>query len=528
MPLPNPNNNKTEVAQLKSMLATVQHDNKKLQAENVSLQAKCEAIQEQLTKALKKIEWLQEQIELFGHRQFGKHSETSQSLKLPLFDEEQADEVEEQISALDEQTEQICYSRRKRNGSRRNIDTRQLPRETVVHSLSVEEQRCACGHQMQPIGEDKSEKIDYIPAQVKVIEHITLKYACKACERIKSAKRPEFPLQKSMATSNFIVDVVIKKYDEHLPLYRQSKILERDGIAILDSTLGNWVMAAAEGLSALGKALWQQISFSGYLQADETKVKILKPDKMGYMWLYQGLDPNNRFITCEFDLSRAARVAKERLKNFSGLLQTDGYCGYTDIGKQDSVIHLGCWDHSRRKFVDADKVCGNQGKGIAAEFIQLINQLYKIEQEITHASDEKRYQLRQEKAKPILDSVFKKAKQINALPKSTLATAITYLKNNESKLRRYIDYGKAHISNCLTENRIRPFAVGRRNWLFVGNHDSANKSALLYSLIQTCKINSVNVRKYLTYVLNQVHAMRRGEVDPTSLLPQFINPDILN
>lgn len=381
---------------------------------------------------------------------------------------------------------------------------------------------------MRKFGEDKVEKIDYIPAQLKVIEHITPKYSCKSCDTIKSAEKPKYPLQKGMASANLITDVILKKYDEHLPLYRQSKILERDGIIIPDNTLGNWVMGAAEALLPLGEALWQQIILSKYIQADETRVKILKPDKKGFMWVYQGLDPDNRFVCFEFDLTRSAQVPENRLKNFSGLLQTDGYSGYINLGKQESIIHLGCWDHARRKFVDADKICINKGKGIASEFIKLIARLYKVEREINHFSDKKRGQARQRRSTLILDKLFQKAKKINAPPKSSLGTAITYLLNNELELRHYVNYGNAHMSNCLTENIIRPFAVGRRNWLFVGNEVSANRSALLYSLIQTCKINKINVRKYLVYVLNQVHAMRHGEINPTSLLPQFIDPESLS
>jgi len=514
--------NKTDVSKLKSVIAT-------LQTNNVNLQANVDALQEQLKKSLEKINWFEEQLKLGRHRQFGKQSETSHSLKLPLFDDNESDEVTETITPIDDEMEKVNYSRRKKKGSQRNIDTSKLPRETIIHDLSPEEKMCACcDKEMQKIGEDKSEKVDYIPAQLKVIEHITPKYACKPCDTILMAKKPESPIQKSMATANLIADVVIKKYDEHLPLYRQSKILARDGVDISDNTLGNWVMGAAEVLAPLGEALWKQIVLSKYMQADETRVKILKPDKKGFMWVYQGLDPGNRFVMFEFNLTRAASVPENRLKGFSGLLQTDGYSGYTNIGKQEGVIHLGCWDHARRKFVEADKVCALKEQGTAVQFIKLINKLYKVEQEIKHASNEARYQARQEKSKLILDAIFDKAKTINALPKSKLGDAITYLKNNEAHLRRYIDHGPAHISNCLTENIIRPFAVGRRNWLFVGNEDSANKSALLVSLIQTCRINKINVRKYLVYALNQVHAMRRGEIDPTMLLPQFINPEILN
>ncbi len=434
----------------------------------------------------------------------------------------------EKVTPIDDENEQVTYSRKKKKkGSTRNIDTSKLPSERVLHDLSAEEKQCACGCQMQKIGEDTSEKIDYIPAQLKVIVHVTPKYACRACETVKAAKKPEFPLQKSMATTNLIVDVILKKYDAHLPLYRQSKLLERDGIIIPDNTLGNWVMGAAEALSPLAEAFWEQVALSTYLQADETRVKILYPDKTGYIWAYQGLDRKNRFVMFEFDLTRAASVPEKRLTHFAGWLQTDGYSGYTAIGKRQNVTHLGCWDHARRKFTDAIKANLDNRTGIAAQCLALINKLYRIERTIKQASDEIRYQVRQEEAKSVLDELFNLVNKINALPKSTLGTAITYLKNNEIPLRQYVEYGHTHISNCLTENIIRPFAVGRRNWLFVGNEHSANKSALLYSLIQTCKINKINVRHYLTYVLNQAHAIRRGDIDAASLLPQFIDPQIL-
>lgn len=511
------------ISQLKSVNATLLKQNNLLKA---NLQAQTESLEEKLNQAIKKIQWYEEQIKLGKHRQFAKQSETSQTLS--LFDDNESDEVTEKITPIDDETGQVNYSRKKKKkGSARNIDTSKLPAERILHDLSDEEKVCSCGCQMQKIGEDISEKIDYIPAQLKVIVHVTPKYACHACETIKAAQRPEYPLQKSMATTNLIVDVILKKYDAHLPLYRQSKLLERDGIHIPDNTLGNWVMGTADALSPLAEAFWEQVALSNYIQADETRVKILYPDKTGYIWAYQGLDPKNRFVVFEFDLTRAASVPEKRLARFSGWLQTDGYSGYSHIGHRQNVTHLGCWDHARRKFTDAVKANPDNKTGIAVQCLALINKLYMIERTIKQASDEIRYQARQEKAKPVLDSLFSLVRRINALPKSTLGTAITYLKNNELQLCQYVDYGHTHISNCLTENSIRPFAIGRRNWLFVGNEDSANKSALLYSLIQSCKINKINVRQYFTCILNKVHAMRRGDIEPTTLLPQFIDFQIL-
>jgi len=215
------------------------------------------------------------------------------------------------------------------------------------------------------------------------------------------------------------------------------------------------------------------------------------------------------------------------LEHFSGILQTDGYSGYNAFRRRTDIVNLGCWDHARRKFVDAIKVAGGNKSGVSGEMVKLINKLYKIEREHKNASIEKRYLARQKYARPILEALYKKAEQINVLPKSTLGNAFGYLKNNKPYLIAYIERGDTHLSNCLMENQIRPFALGRKNWMFVGNEVSANKSALLYSLIQTCKLNKINPLKYLIAVLNRVHTLRRGEVEPKSLLPQFIDLEIL-
>lgn len=495
------------------------------------LSAENSALKEQVEKLNAQILWFKEQVKLIRHKQFGKQSEQMKALQtvLPLFDDSESDEVTETQEPISASKIRVTYEReRKKKTNGRNIDTTNLPREQIVHDLKEEEKICTgCNNPLCKMGEDKSETVEFIPAQIKVVEHITPKYACRSCEKIVAAKKPEEALQKCMAGTSFIVDVIVKKYDHHLPLYRQSKIFLQDKIDIPDNTLGNWVMGAADVLFPLAKALWEQVILSNYIQADETTVKVLYPDKKGYMWAYHSLDPKNRFIVFEFDLTRAAHVPEKRLKNFKGLLQTDGYAAYIKIGEQEGVTHYGCWDHARRKFVAAIKVSNNNCTGVSAQLLALINSLYDIERAIKEKSVDDRYQVRQEKSKPVLDKIFEKAKSIKALPKSTLGDALTYLKNNEPYLMRYIDDGRAQISNILTENQMRPFAIGRKNWMFVGNVESANKSALLYSIIQSCKMNNIDFRKYLIYVLNHAHAMRRGDIDATSLLPQFVNPEIL-
>lgn len=493
-----------------------------------NLRLEVSTLEDALTEANNKIKWFEEQIKLGKQRAFGKKSETSSVLQLSLFDDNECDEVTETVEPIDAEKEQITYERNKRkpkNG--RNIDTSKLPRERQIHDLSDADKTCACGCELKKIGEDVSEQLEYVPAVLKVIEHVRPKYTCRSCETIKTAAKPEQPIAKSMASVSLLTEVIIKKYDHHLPLYRQSKIFAQEGIDIPDNTLGNWVMGCAELLDPLGNELWNQLSQVNYLQADETPVKILKPDKKGYMWGYHSCEVDNRFIIFEFNLSRSADVVNQRLQHYTGILQTDGYSGYNKFRHKRDVINVGCWDHARRKFTDAIKISNDNKTGVAGQFLKLINKLYKIERTIKTASVERCYQVRQEQSKPILEELFTLANKINALPKSTLGKAITYLKNNQPYLLAYMNHGHVNISNCWIENQIRPFAIGKKNWLFVGNETSANKSALLYSLIQSCKINTINPRKYLNYVLTQVHAMRRNEIEPRSILPQFIDTKLL-
>lgn len=513
----------------------IKRDLEALEAENAALknqliheQAHREASDELLKKAQSQIAWFEEQLKLGKYRQFGRHSEKSSAL--PLFDEFDTDELVEEDSVEEvnntDTNEQDKSSKKKTR--KRKVNTSNLPRERVLHDLSDEEKLCSCGCNRRKIGEDIVEKIDYQPATLKVIEHVTPKYACKNCETITAAKKPAGPIPKCMATTNLIVDVIVKKFDHHLPFYRQSKIFEQLGADIPDATIGNWALGAAEALAPLGEAFWQALLESNYIQADETPVKVLNPDKKGYVWLYHSLDPGNRCVLYEFDLSRGKHVPKNRLQYYKGILQTDGYASYFEIGKQEDIDHLGCWDHARRKFVDAIKVLGGNQSGIAGKLFKLINKLYKIERELKNASDDYRAKKRQDLANKTLDKIFALAASAKTLPKSSLGSAITYLVNNEPYLRRYTENGHTQISNCLAENLVRPLAVGRRNWLFVGNETSANKAMLFYSIIHTCKLNNIDVRKYLTYVLGKTHDMRNGSLSPCSLLPQFINPELVS
>ncbi len=488
------------------------------------LHQKVRSLSEENNELKKQVEWFKQQFKLASQRQFGKSSEKTGSMNLSMFDEAMSSD-KSNCDDESNQSEIITYTRKKRSVGRK-FDVSKFPKEQKIYDLAENEKICGCGSPLEKAGEDKSFQVDHVPETFKVIEHVALKYCCRKCETIKSAKKPESAIAKCMATPGFVAEVITKKYEQHLPLYRQSKIFLKRGANIPDNTLGNWVMRAAEALLPLHEASKNQIPHVHMMQADETKIKTVKPNKEGYFWGYHSCDPGNRFILFEYSPSRAAQVPNAMLNKFSGILQTDGYSGYNDLRTKSSVINLGCWDHARRKFTDVIKVADKTKQGKASQLLLLINQLYDIERYVKEWEFPARKDYRQEKAKPVLDLIYEEALNVNAPPKSLLGIAITYLINQKPYLIKYIDHGEAHISNIWIENQIRPFALGRRNWLFSGTPESANKAALLYGTIQTCNLNNINARAYLEHVLNQAHAMRRGDVSPTSLLPQFIDKSI--
>lgn len=472
-----------------------------------------------------KLNWFEEQFKLLKSKHYAKSSEGQSALQAQLFDED-ADTVETENDD-ESQHKTITYTRKVPNRSPKNLDTSNLPREKHYIDLSEVEKQCACGNCLEQFGEESKEELVFEPATLKVIEHIRLKYACRHCDTVKMPKAVELPLSKSKAGTSLLVYILLNKYLYHLPFYRQSKLLATLGIRIPDNTMGGWSMSSAEQLKPLEDAFWQQLSSVSALQADETPVKVLDPEKKGYMWLYHCYLPGKRFVLFDFNLSRSADVVNARLKDFKGLLQTDGYQGYSTQRRRSDVITFGCWDHARRKFTDVVKACGNNKSGKAGKMIEKIAKLYAVEREIKSLPYEQRKYIRQKQSKPILKALKEFLYKINAPPKSLLGTAVTYCKNQWDELERYVDYGEAEISNCWIENQVRPFAVGKRNWLFVGNEASAKKAALIYSLIQSCELNKIDPRSYLEYVLNQAHRMRRGEVDPATLLPNTIDRKLL-
>jgi transposase len=451
-----------------------------------------------------------EQFRLAQQRRFGASSESAD--QLGLFNESEAI-VEAEVDGTVE-PERDDAPRRKPT---RKPLPRSLPRETIVHD--IEQTHCnGCGHELHRIGEERSEQLAFIPAQVKVIEHIRPKYGCRHCERegtevkIQIAPVPTSPIPKSIATPSLLAQVITSKYQYALPLYRQEQMFRQFDIDLNRKTLAEWMIRCAELLRPLYQHLKSVQLQQTVIQADETPLKVVHEDKHRcYMWLYcTGTDspvldqtsaPPN-VVLYDYQPSRSGACAKRWLAGYDRYLQVDGYAGY----EQTDAILVGCFAHARRKFVEAkqSQVKGKTGKADWA--ISHISKLYRIEREIKTLDPEERYQQRQARAKPLLDA-FKQwlDKSVNQVPpKSALGKAIGYSLGQWEKLVRYIEHGQLQIDNNRVERAVKPFVIGRKNWLFSNTQRGADASAVLYSIVETAKANGLMPFDYLRYVLAEL------------------------
>lgn len=473
-----------------------------------------------LEKKLARLEeentYLREQLGLQKHHRFGKKSEV--------------DPVSEEPAESDAlQTVAFHVRRKKKCG--RTIDTSTLARHRVIHDLAEDEKICSCCQSpLHLIGNDTSEQLEVVPARYCVIEHVRMKYGCRRCQQMVMASKPQAPLPKSLAGASLLTDIIIDKYHYHLPLYRQSKIMASYHMTIPDNTLGHWVMQSGLGLLPLHDALWEVLLKSLYLQADETPVKLLRPEKKGYLWSYFTPLLGHGLVAFEVSETRQGKNADERLATFKGILQTDGYSGYEKLRHREGIVGVSCFAHMRRKFKEAIKISSDQ-EGIAAQMIERIKPLYQLEARMREAKldHRSRKRLRQKIAFPLLKAIKKWLIELlpKVLPKSAVGKAIHYALNQWPFLMRYVRHGYAEIDTNLIENKIREVAIGRKNWLFFAHIESGKIHALFYSLIMSCVLNQLNPRIYIHYILTRIHDLRKKTVDAVSLLPHLIDRDVL-
>lgn len=489
---------------------------------NVAENTKTEQVvlsKKQYEMLLSENEYLKQQLNELKRLIFGSRSERfipTDDSQLSLFDIEKKKE--------EAQTQEISYLRKKADKEKQQAIRAKIPAhlprvEEVVEPENIEEGS-------KKIGEEITEVLEYNPARVYVRKIIRPKYAKPNNDGVAIAELPTLPIPKGNAGASLLAYIMVSKFVDHLPYYRQIQIFKRQELVLSDSTLNGWFNATAKLLEPLYDTLEKQLLKSNYIQADESPIGVQDSHKQGslhsgYQWVYRS--PIERLVLFKYHPGRGQEAPKAMLNNFSGTLQTDGYQAYKNMKTNGEITLLACMAHARRYF---DKALKNDKKR-AEHVLTLMQRLYEIERKAREReiSFETRYRYRQLYAKPILleleEWLFDNQHQTT--PQSSIGQAIAYTLNLWTKLKAYIDDGKYEIDNNLIENAIRPLALGRKNYLFAGSHKAAQHAAMFYSFFATCKINNIEPQAWLTDVLNRIpdhKANKLGELLPQNWIAQ--------
>ncbi len=398
-----------------------------------------------------------------------------------------------------------------------------LPRDVVQHPPPS---ACpACGGSLRPLGEDATEVLDWMPGRFRVVRHVRPKCSCRHCEAICQAPPPSLPIRRGRAGAGLLAHVLVSKYADHLPLYRQAEIMAREGVELSRSTLADWVGQCAALLRPLVDALAKHVLSGPVLHADDTPVPVLAPGtgktKTGRLWAYvrderPWAGPAPPAVLYCYSPDRRGEHTRAHLAGFQGTLQADGYAGFEGLYEGGRVIEAACWAHVRRRFFDLH---ATGAAPLATEAVTRIAGLYAIERDIAGQPPDKRASLRQARAGPLLDSLHAWLKTTLArVPgRSDLATAIRYALTRWAALTRHKDDGQLAMDNNTAERAIRPLTLGRKNWLFCGSDPGGTRAAAIMSLLETAKLNGLDPEAYLRHVVATIadHPVNRV----TSLLP---------
>lgn len=518
------------------------------QEQNAKHQEEATKYEQTICEYGEEVSQLREYIRLLKSQRFGAKSERTSPDQMGLFNE--AEVLCEEAEAEGEDNAEIevpAHTRRKRGGRKPLPDY--LPREEVLHDIPEDERVCSnhVEHPLTRIGEERLEQLVFIPASAKVLVHVRPKYACSSCkDGIKVAPPPPQPIPKSFATPSLLAQIVTSKYVDALPLHRQAKIFERIGVDLSRNTMASWVIRMGEFVEPLVDRFLDEIRNHDIVQADETPFQVLKEDgkratSSSYLWALRGAGLEHPLLYYEYDPSRSGEVPKRLLRDFEGFLQTDGYEGYTALGKEPGIVHVGCFAHARRKFDEALR--GQKGlkkskkskpgaKGakvsLAKQGLVQINKLYEIERSYGDVEPAERLTLRKEKLGPKLEKLreWTLASKDRVPPKSLAGKAIGYLDSQWPKLVRVLDDGRLPLDTNAVERAIRPFVIGRKNWLFADTAKGATASARLYSLVETAKANGLEPWAYLEKIF-EVLPVATTDADIEALLPWRIElPEI--
>jgi transposase len=464
-------------------------------------------LESELKWAHLKIQVLEERLRRHRIRMLGPDSETLGNLQLELLADDEPGVTSDEVAAEARREPLPSKPARERKP---HPGREKLPQtlRRVEKIIPCPEQKCAsCGKQTVVIGYDTSEQLDVEPASyfVRVIQRE--KRVCRGCEdaKVKTAPVEDRIVEKGLASDTVVIDTVVSKYCDHLPLYRQAVILEREaGLEIGRATLDGWVMRVGELLIPVTLAMRQDLLKATYLQADETTVPVQMQDRRGsnheaYLWQYG--QPGGETVF-DFCMGRGRESPKRFLGNWEGILQTDGYQAYDGVGGQ-KLVHVGCWAHARRKFVDAVKV--NKDDAAAVTMLLRMDALFLVDRDARkkEMSAAERLAHRRELSQPFVDEIREACEKLwrDTLPKSALGQAVAYTRNMWPKLTRCLEHDEVELSNNLAENSMRGVALGRKNWLHVGSVKAGPKVAAILSVVESCRRIGAPVREYLADVL---------------------------
>jgi transposase len=475
-----------------------------------------EAQSEKILLLEAEVDWYREQLGLAKKRLYGPKSEASPvAQEAMLFNEAEAC-----ASPVlpDPETEVITYTRRKTRG-KREAQLADLPVEEIRYDLPDEQQVCPqCDGALHPMGVDSRQEIKIIPAQVILVKHLSTKYTCRHCERneiktpIFAAPMPKSAFPNSLASPSAVAYIMSQKFVEGLPLYRQEAGLLRLGFELSRQTMANWMLAGSDWLEQITRRMKAKLLERDILHADETPLQVLQEEgrraqQTSYMWLYRSGRDGPPIVLYEYQETREGKHPRNFLEDYAGFLHVDGYAAYEGGSK---VVLVGCWSHARRNFIDALDVLSpmakKQGATAAHKGLEYCNKLFKIERGLHDVTPAQRLTGRRERSEPVLEEFHAWLEQmaVEVIPKSHTGKAVRYCLHQWSKLTAFMLDGRLEISNNRAERSIKPFVIGRKNWLFANTSRGADASATIYSLVETAKENQINPLAYMTYLFEQL------------------------
>ena len=476
---------------------------------------------------------LQHQLEQLLRQRYGRKGERIDPDQLLLFAQEILAQAEP--SPASPQPEPVATKPKPPGHGRKPLPA-SLPRRRIVHDVALEERACPeCGEERRLIGEEVREQLEYVPASLVVLQHVRPKYACKACSaHVTIASRLPEPIEKGLPGPGLLAQVIVSKYADHLPLYRQESIFRRHGVDLSRSTMCDWMAAAAGLLEPIVKAMLKRVLQSQVIQTDDTPVPVQDHDgkgiKTGRLWVHIG-HGNNHFIVYDYTPDRTSAGPKRIFQEFTGYIQADAYAGYDVLFVDGTIKEVGCWMHARRKFYEARTSDPPRSHLLLAWVVGL----YQVEEDAREMRRKHpgwddatwhayRHELRTKRSRPILDAIhaWLKLEQPKVLPKSPIGEAIGYSLNHWDALIRFLEAGFLEIDNGASERAMKPVAIGRKNWLFAGSDNGGKTAAVLMSVCASCKAWNVEPFAYLRDVLDRVSTHLNSRIE--ELLPDRWTP----